>query len=432
MVVDARRLWAHILGFFIVVLGCLQAQAQPAVDDDPWSGIEGNMRWGVGAHTGRTPQGTPAFWRTQRKALEMSAHTLAYTGRDWLQTHHLILSLSKKNLLAWEAGFIARTHDAGDIDADLAYAWVQFLERWASLNDAERVQQHAALRLRLMGAALGSLSPDCLPEQLPDAQYLIELAEIETSIPGRRLRSRVEPPPIQPQRTGDSTPSSTSEDAVYAGTSLVALLSPASPVLAQWHSSVPDNTDACATRYARALFALLLDPQIDGSQALDDLAAQSTAFPIASRWLWRLAIHRYLMGDTLGVQRISAYYRTHYPGDSESVEIMHVLSDIAGESPSEARTDWPAADAGSNPTYQWISAEAARRRGQNAAAEEALTRITDADVHFVAAWISLAAARSALARGRGVHIVLQTLEEIAPPLPIYDYWRTTLRARTGP
>src|SRR5699024_355138 len=123
--------------------------------------------------------------------------------------------------------------------------------------------------------------------------------------------------------------------------------------------------------------------------------------------------------------------RTHYPSDAESVEIMRVLSDIAGETPSKARTDWPAADAGSNATYQWISAEAARRRGQNTAAEEALTRITETDVHFVAAWISLAAARNALARGHGVHIALQTLEEIAPPLPIYDYWRTTLRERTG-
>lgn len=432
MVVDARSFGVQILGCFLIVMSCAHVQAATPAEIDPWSSIEGNMRWRVGTYTGRTPPGTPAAWRAQRKALDMSPHTVAYTGRDWAQAHTLLLSLSKENLLAWEAAFIARTYEAELIDADLARAWVQLLDGWNTLEDTERIQQHAALRLRLMGAALGSISPDCLPDQLTEAQALMDLAEIETSTPGRRLRSRIEPPPIQPQRAEDSTPSSTSKDAVYAGTSLVALLSPATPVLAQWDPPPPDNTDACATRYARALFNLLLDPQIDGARALDDLAAQSMAFPIASRWLWRLAIHRYLMGDTRGVQRLSAYYRTHYPSDAESVEIMRVLSDIAGETPSKARTDWPAADAGSNPTYQWISAEAARRRGQNTAAEEALTRITDTDVHFVAAWISLAAARNALARGHGVHIALQTLEEIAPPLPIYDYWRTTLRERTGP
>lgn len=360
----------------------------------------------------------------------MPNHTIAYTGRSVRETHAVLTALASQDLLAWEAGLIAATHAAGRMKEDLAQGWIELLTQWDTLSEIERIQQHVGLRLRIHGGALAALAPACLPSTLDDAELLVTLAQIEAQTPGRRLRSRIEPPPVQPAAWDAS--SIAQSDAIYAGVSLVALLSPATPVLEQWTADTQPTTSSCAAAYQQHLFALMLDPQADGAEHIQQLANASRAFAIDARWLWRIAVHRYLMGDTEGVRAASAYYQKHYPDDLESTEIMKVLADISSGTPNPKRTHWPDADMGSNPTYQWISAEAARVRGQVSEAEDALRRITDQDVHFVAAWISLAAARNALARGHGVHIALQTLEEIAPPLPIYDYWRTTLRARTQP
>lgn len=405
------------------------AFAASASEDDPWASLEGNMRWRIGTLEGRTPTGTPTSWRTARQALEMGTHTLAYSGTPWADAHRQIHALSEQNLLAWEVALIAANYHAHALDKALAVAWIELLNSWDILSETERIQRHTSLRIRILAGALASLAPHCMPTQIDDAQYLTELARIETETPGRRLRSRTEPPPMLPPRPDDTAASS---DALDAGISLIALLAPSASLLERLPIDLTGGAAGCATSYARGLFALMLDPQMDGVQAFEHLTQQSVQFPIASLWLWRLAIHRYLMGDMRAVVRIAAYYRQAYPSDAESVEMMAVLSDIAADAPSKARHNWPAADAGSNPTYQWICAEAARRRGAIDAAEASLSRITDHDVHFVAAWLSLAAARSALSQGYGVHIALQTLEDVAPPLPIYDYWRMTLRARTSP
>ena len=65
-------------------------------------------------------------------------------------------------------------------------------------------------------------------------------------------------------------------------------------------------------------------------------------------------------------------------------------------------------------------------------AEKALSELVDMDVHFVAGWLSLAASRSRLGRGRDVQLALDALLEIAPPLPMYDYWVQTLSSRRQP
>lgn len=424
-----------IIGLVVCVLcslglGPRAAWAVPTPTSDPFTSIEGNMRYQVGELQGRTPQGTPSSWRTARQALDLGTHTLAYTGIPLAQAHDRIHALSKQNLLAWEAALIAQTHAAGGLSADLAAAWVRFLSTWDALPEAERIQQHTALRLRLIGGALASLAPACMPTEMPAAEYVAALAQIETGTPGRRLRSRMEPPPVLPERPSAHGLTQVSEDARDAALALIALLSPSTPSLASIGLNLNVKKSNCAHDYAQTLFILMLDPQADGARVFERLAAQSEAFPVASLWLWRLAVHRYLMGDTQGVRRITNYYTKYYPSSATAVEMMSVLSDIAGDAPSKARENWPAADTGSNPTYQWICAEAARRRGLVGAAATSLARVVDDDVHFVAAWISLAAARSALSQGHGVHVALQTLEDIAPPLPIYDYWRATLRART--
>src|SRR5690625_855211 len=161
-----------IIGLVVCVLcalglGSRAAWAVPTPTGDPFTSIEGNMRYQVGELQGRTPQGTPSSWRTARQALDLGTHTLAYTGIPLAQAHDRIHALSKQNLLAWEAALIAQTHAAGGLSADLAAAWVRFLSAWDALPEAERIQQHTALRLRLIGGAPASLAPACMPTAVP-------------------------------------------------------------------------------------------------------------------------------------------------------------------------------------------------------------------------------------------------------------------------
>lgn len=406
-----------------------------AADSDPWTRIEGNMRWAIGDLHGRTPSGTPTPWRDHREALGMSTRTLAFTGRSFEDAHVLIDALAEEDLLAWERGLFATTYDADRLPERLAQAWIEFLRAWPVLDEGARIQRHLGLRLRMADAALASLAPTCLPSTLSNAQLLEDLASIETDLPGRRLRSRIEPPPQRPEQLTDAVFRSPDAPSVHAAVSLVALTSPATPILADWTDNTSPAGDHCAQHTVQRFFRLMLDPRIDGHHEFDMLVQESPTFPVSKRWCWRFAMHRYLMGDGSTVRSISAYFQESYPDDVEGSSVMKLLADITkqrtgGDDATAIRNDWPRAGAGSNPTYQWVSAEAARVRQKNAAAERALTQITDRDVHFVAAWISLAAARGALGRGRGVHLARQTLEDVAPPLPIYDYWRATLKART--
>lgn len=388
------------------------------------------MSWTLDEDRGRTPQGLPTTWREHRQTLGMSVQTLAFTGRRFDDAHMLVYALANEELLGWEKALLVANHDAGHLSQELTQGWVALLRAWPSLEPGERVQRHLSLRLRIVDAGLASLAPKCLPSSLSNAQLLTELADIERSIPGRRLRSRVEPPPQRPEQLTDEALQSSDSSSLRAAVSLLALTSPATPILTQWADASSPQGTHCAERTVQRFFRLMLDPRIDGATTFETLAHKSPAFPVSQRWLWRFAVHRYLMGDEDAVRRVSAYFIEHYADNIEGAQMMQLLSDIADGTPVSTRTDWPRAGAGTNPTYQWVTAEAARVRRMNTEAEAALSRITDSDVHFVAAWISLAAARDALGRGRGVHLALQTLESIAPPLPIYDYWRATLRTRT--
>lgn len=431
MHVLVRHFLVHALVFIVALLVYPVSGAwATASGNDPWSSIQGNMSWAIGDDDGRTPTGVPTDWREYRETLGMSAQTLAFTGRSFEEAHVLIDALAKEELLAWEKALIVANHDAGHVSQELAQGWVALLRDWPELESGQRVQQHLSLRLRIVGAGLASLAPKCLPTARSNAQLLTELADIETRIPGRRLRSRIEPPPQRPDGLTLDALQSADGPSIRAAISLIALTSPATSVLAQWAEAPSPDGKHCAQRYVQRFFRLMLDPRIDGTAEFEALVRKGPAFPISQRWLWRFAVHRYLMGDDNTVRGISSYYIENYKNDAEGIEIMQLLSDIAGGQPSPTRSSWPRAGAGSNPTYQWVTAEAARVRRMYTDAEAALARITDADVHFVAAWISLAASRGALARGRGVHLALETLEDVAPPLPIYDYWRATLRART--
>lgn len=422
-----RLLCTLVVSLVLIALPPLSASASSI---DPWTSIQGDTSWSIGEERGRTPEGAPTAWRERRNTLGMSVQTLAFTGRRFEDAHLLIDTLADEELLAWEKALIVANHDAGHLSQELTQGWVDLLRTWPSLGSGERVQQHLSLRLRIVDAGLASLAPKCLPSSLSNAQLLTELADIEASIPGRRLRSRVEPPPQRPAQLTDAALQSSDSSPIRAAVSLLALTSPATPLLTQWADASSPSGVHCAERNVQRFFRLMLDPRIDGVETFDALARNGSTFPISQRWLWRVAVHRYLMGDEHAVRHVSAYFIEHYASNVEGAEIMQLLSDIADGTPSSTRTLWPRAGAGTNPTYQWVTAEAARVRRLNTEAEAALSRITDSDVHFVAAWISLAAARDALGRGRGVHLALQTLESIAPPLPIYDYWRATLRART--
>lgn len=413
------------------ILGSSPANAQVA-PISPWDSIQGNARWKVGPHDVRAPSGSPAVWRQRRQALGVATQSVAFTGRSLIDAHALIQQFIDEALIGWEIALIAANSRTDLIPPALAADWIDLLQRWPDLADEQRVQQHLSLRLRAQNSGLAMAPPACLAGELRAAQWMVDLAAIEDSIPGRRLRSRTEPPPIIPRESSAAALTGVDRQSAIASLALVALTSPSAPVLARFGVESALQDEHCALRIVRLHFGMLLRPATDWPALASELSALSENVPVSDRWLWRFAVHRYLLGDAPAVEALAAYFGLHYPTDTEGLRYMMLLADLADGTLNAADTSSTSARSGSNPTYRWVSAEAARIRGETELAEKALSELMDMDVHFVAGWLSLAASRSTLGRGRDVRLALDALLEIAPPLPVYDYWISTLGSRRLP
>lgn len=398
----------------------------------PWDTIEGNARWRVEELDVRAPAGPPTLWRQRRQALGVSTQSLSFPQRSLSDAHALIEQFADEELLGWEIALIAANSRPDLIPPPIAADWVRLLQQWPELSDTQRVQQHLSLRLRILGTGLAMAAPACLAGTLEAAEQIVTLAAIEDSIPGRRLRSRTEAPPQLPREALLHALDGVDRASVIAAIALVAFTSPATPVLGEYGLEQALEQPHCALRVARWHAAMLVRGPEEGPALLQELEQLTTQAPASERWLWRFAVHRYLMGDVATTEGIARYFGVHYARDREGLRYIMLLADLANGELSESESARPNVRSGSNPTYRWVSAEAARVAGETELAEKALSELMDMDVHFVAGWLSLAASRSRMGRGREVQLALDALLEIAPPLPMYDYWVQTLSSRRQP
>lgn len=420
---------ASILFAFLAVLllAAPRAEAQ-----DTWHSVVPGARWVVGEQHVQAPSTSARPWQQQRYAKGYSTQTVAFQGRSLAEAHAMIAAAFADGHIAWERALIAANHRPDLIPTPLAEAWLVFLDAWPKLPEDDRVAQHLSLRLRGVGGGLALAAPSCLARELESATLIAELAGYEAATPGRRLRSRIEPiPPIDRDALARAL-ASADRAPMVAALLLLELVAPADGWLDRYelHETIEDTH--CALDIARAY----LHTMTQGSDAWPALSATWTRLaasePIPDRWIWRFAVHRYLHGDAAAVTTLRDHFARAYPRDTDGLRYLHVLADIADGVVTQDESLWPPARSGTNPTYRWIAAEAARVRGETEAAEKALQAVTDSDVHFVAAWLSLAAARSALQRHAEVDRALTAAQEVAPPLPIYRYWVEQLASRRLP
>lgn len=411
-------------------VGSIVAHAQAAAS--PWDAVQGGTRWRAEDVSCRAPTGSPNAWRKRRAALGLSTLTLAFPGRSLPDAHAAIEQLHDEALLDWEAALIAANAGAGFIPSAIAADWLRFLAQWPDLNDADRVRMHTSLRLRTLGTAMASTPTACLASDLMTAALIVDLAVQEDATPGRRLRSRIEPPPAVDTARIIQALQADDVHALRAALLLLATVAPATPITTTFGLDGALQDTHCAMEQARAIIEAMLVPAKDWPAVAAVLQTARPDAPIADRWLWRIAIHRYLMGDAGAVRATADMFAQWYPRDNEGGRYMALLASIAGIRAGGQAPSLPSLRSGSNPTYRWVAAEAARVAGQTEAAEAALAHITDMDPHFAAAWLSLAAARSRLDRGYDVGLAVDALQAIAPPLPIYRYWLDQLTARRIP
>lgn len=412
------------------------AHAQGAAAPSPWDAVQGGARWRVDDLAIKAPSGTPAPWRKRRAALGLSTQTLAFAGRSMPDAHAAIEQLFGEELIDWERALIAANANAQQIPTAIAADWLRFLDEWPTLSDADRVRAHTSLRLRAMGTGMASTPTDCFASDLQTGALLLDLAAQEDATPGRRLRSRIEPPPVLDTARIQQALQHEDATALRAALLLLATVAPSTPIATTFELNRALDERHCAMDLPRAIIeAMLVAPSAWPRVAAVLQTARPDA-PISDRWLWRIAVHRYLMGDADAVRATADMFTQWYPRDTEGSRYITLLGAIASGAVTEHTQGLPSTRSGSNPTYRWVAAEAARVRGDTEAAEEALAHITDMDPHFAAAWLSLAAARSKLGRGRGVSLAVDALQDIAPPLPIYRYWLDQLaqrrRATSGP
>lgn len=422
----------HIPSLLFALLTALLLAAPWAQAQDTWSSVTPGARWVVGEQRVEAPGGSARPWQQHRYAQGLSTQTVAFDGRGLREAHAMIAAAYEAGHIAWERALIAANHRPDLIPTPLAEDWIVFLDTWPTLSEDERVAQHLSLRLRGVGAGLALAAPACLAHELESAALIAELARYEAATPGRRLRSRIEPTPPIDRDALTRALASADRAPVAAALLLLEIVAPADGWLDRFELHATIEDEHCALDLARTY----LHTMTRGSEAWPELSASwarlTVTEPIPDRWLWRFAVHRYLHGDATAVTELREHFARGYPRDTDGLRYLHVLADIADGVVSQDERLWPPARSGSNPTYRWVSAEAARVRGETETAEKALQAVTDMDVHFVAAWLSLAAARSALQRQADVDRALTAAQEVAPPLPIYRYWVEQLASRRLP
>lgn len=367
-------------------------------------------------------------FRRARQAWVAPGSSLAYSGRDFAYAHALIAEQEGAGMLALESALIARFYERGQIPLEQAQAWVGLFDEWGELDEGTRVQRHLHLRLRALHTVLELIPTKSLPEELDAAGQIAAIAAHESSIPGRKIRSRVEPPPPIDVSLTLRALASAHRDAMAAALLLAAVVWPHHDIVERYGLAEDWAQTTGPAADARALAQTLLIQPSDWARAHQELQAiVARGFEIPNRWLWRIATHRYLMGDRDSLYDLRALHARWTPASSQDAQMFALLGAMLDPEFPAATQALPSLRSAGNPTWRWIIAEGMRRQGRVEEAAAALQAIVDSDGQFIAAWFSLAAARNAMSHGAGVLLALDVLEEIAPPLPIYAYWLQQLR-----
>lgn len=366
-------------------------------------------------------------WKRARAELSSSGSSLAFPGRSLQEAHEWLHHQSSEGWSNYEIALIARFTERGLIPIESGRRWIEFIENWDATPEELRVQQHLAMRLSSQDSILRRIPQQSLPTEIGAADQIAAIASLDTTIPGRKVRSKVEPPaPIVPDLTVRAL-ASESGDAMAAALWLAAVLWPHLDIVERYQLESRPSA-ASFVSDVKALTNGLLVPWQLWPQAFADLEALANdGFEIPNRWLWRIATHRYLMGDHRSLEDLLRLHaRTESPSGIDA-QMLRLLTRAMAPSSEGVPFDLPSIRSASNPTYRWVIAESMRRQGRVEEAERALQAIVDSDGQFIAAWLSLAAARNTLGNGAGVVRVVDVLEQIAPPLPIYAYWLHQLR-----
>lgn len=406
------------------------AQTTAAIED-----VQPNASLTLGPHRIRVtaPRDAVQRWKRARQQVSAPGSSVAFAFRDFREAHALLHAQFDDGVADLELAFLAAFYQRGLVSIDTANAWFDFLTQWPSLPEEERVRQHLALRLQALASALVVIDPSLLPTSMDDAAIIASIARQEDAIPGRKIRSRLEPPPLLGAQAVEAALKGPHHDAIAASLLLVAALWPHEDIIDRYRLSDCFETVIAPCSSTRAIVDALMAPHHRWPAVHEQLRALvEVGFELPNRWLWRIALHRYLLGDQQSLVDLLALHQRWYPAQSEDSRMMRLLAEILTEDFRTGTRTLPPVRSASNPTWRWVIAEAMRQKGQTEAAERALREIVDADGQFVVAWISLAAARNTLHHEAGVVRVLDVLDEIAPPLPAYEYWRQQLHRRRQP
>lgn len=401
------------------------ASASASIPDDLRLGA--SFRVGDQSYSLRGTRDSFQRWKHARAQLSNSGSSIAFPGRSLREAHEWLHHQSSEGWSNYEIALIARFTERGLIPVEAGRKWIEFIENWNETPDELRVQQHLAMRLSSQDSVLRRIPLQSLPTEIGAADQIAAIAALDTTIPGRKVRSKVEPPaPIVPDLTVRAL-ASESGDAMAAALWLAAILWPHLDIVERYQLT-SRVAPPSFVKDVEALTHGLLVPWQQWPEAFANLEALANdGFEIPNRWLWRIATHRYLMGDHRSLEDLLRLHaKTESPGGIDA-QMLRLLTRALDPSSEGMPSDLPSIRSASNPTYRWVIAEAMRRQGRVEEAERALQAIVDSDGQFIAAWLSLAAARNTLGNGAGVVRVVDVLEQIAPPLPIYAYWLQQLR-----
>lgn len=393
-----------------------------------YASVRAGAEWSLGQRPYRAPEQGESEWRAVRDSLGLGATTLAWRGRSLSDTVEALLALREAELLEWEAALIAAYVESGDVTITRGQRWLDFLAALPTMESDEVVRGSVArLRLFELSSSLAVLSSRCLAVSDETMRVLEALAALEDSVPGRRYASIYRSAPSLPEGLTGALEGDDAEVA-FAGLYALATLFPHRDIL----STVLRETGYVPPAQSCAIDAVMLvtdAPFLPAAQWRTHhraLRAQLAEGLLAPRWLWRIGLHQYLLGNHEALEDLATLYDEQAPDDLPGHELFTSLAGLL-----EGHVDRERAARGYVPywtpaTYRWAIAENLRVAGRHEEAIVLFERTIDDDGDFVAAYLGLASSQLALRRVEAAERTLGALRYVVVPVPVYVFWYEAL------
>lgn len=395
-----------------------------------YESVRAGAEWSLGQRRFEAPDEGESEWRAVRGSLALGATTLAWRGRSLSDTVEALLALREAGLLEWEAALIAAYVESGDVTITRGQRWLDFVAALPEMDDDEAIRGSVArLRLFEFSSSLAVLSSRCLAVSDETMQVLEALAALEDSVPGRRYASIYRSAPTLPEGLAAALEGDDAEVA-FAGLYALATLFPSRDML----NEVLRETGYVPPAQSCAIDAVMLvadAPFLPAEQWRTHyraLRAQLDEGLLAPRWLWRIGLHQYLLGNLEALEDLATLYGEQAPDDQPGRELLTSLAGLLA-----GRVDEELAGGGYVPywtpaTYRWAIAENLRVAGRHEEAIVLFERAIDDDGDFVAAYLSLASSQLALRRVEAADRTLAALRHVVVPVPVYVFWYEALAA----